>query len=378
MKQASLFLRRLAPVLVLAAAAALVWFMLHQRQHIATRTPTATAVLVTCITVHNDDVPVTVNATGEVQPWRKIRLTPQVGGVVTDVSAAFRPGGSFHTGELLIAIDDHDYRLALTRAQNALSNANLQLEQELALAQTAIHEWQLINGDNAPPPLAAHTPQLRQARAAVAAAAAEVEQARLNLHRTRLCAPFDCLVLDTSADLGQYLAPGASVATLMDSTAVQVVVPVAVDELPWLKRTPGRAARVSVTTRRGTFTWPATLSRTMAQVDEQTRMFRLVFRVDNPATSQREMPLQPGMFVDVAIPGITLHQVAAIPRAALRDNSCVWLNVAGKLRIQPVTVLRDNGTQLLVRGLPESAQLVTSAITAAADGLALRLEESQR
>ena len=100
--------------------------------------------------------------------------------------------------------------------------------------------------------------------------------------------------------------------------------------------------------------------------------------VDDPYGLKRanrgKPPLMNGSFVNVSIKGRTLKSVFVIPRAALRDDSTVWvMDRDGYLSIKKVDVARFEGDRAIISGgLAESEPLVLTRISGAADGMKLR------
>ena len=74
---------------------------------------------------------VVVEAPGTINVGNYIELVPEVSGRIVDLSRALRAGGSFAAGEVLIGIDERDFRLALDQAnaEVAGATANLLLQQ---------------------------------------------------------------------------------------------------------------------------------------------------------------------------------------------------------------------------------------------------------
>ncbi len=66
-------------------------------------------------------VQVKVETQGEVRPKTEIDLIPQVSGRIVEMSENFNDGASFRAGDLLLKIDDTDYRLALARAEASVA-----------------------------------------------------------------------------------------------------------------------------------------------------------------------------------------------------------------------------------------------------------------
>lgn len=376
------FYKKWLPLLVLLIAIALTVLLIKSRQTPTKHPFVDRGTLVEVQQMTAQDIPLRIQATGTVQPRHQLRLSPQISGKVVALHPQFRAGGAVHKGELLISIDPRDYALALTKAQNSLSSALLNFEQVVNLAKIARNEWRSINATTPPPPLAAHEPQQRQAQTAVRAAEADVQQAELNLSRTKLYASFDSRILSENVDLGQNITIGSEIATLIGTAQAEVVIPIPLSDLPWIKinhtqhkGNDDSAATISLTTPRQRYHWSGKIDRTLAAVDEQGRMSRIVVSVDTPYSTYPELPLQMGIFVDVELQGITLNNVFSIPRSALRDGNSLWIVTnEQRLKIIPITIIRKEQKRILVRGLSGAEQVIISAISGAANGMKLRIK----
>lgn len=343
--------------------------------------------LVEVLSVAIEDHKVQVIGTGTVHARQETNITPQVSGTIIHIAPNFIAGGLFAKGDLLFKIEDVDYKLAVDRARSAIAQAELELAREESDARVARQEWERLsnNGSEEPNPLVLHEPQLKNARANVASAKAALKQAELDLGRTRIFAPFNCRVRSEEIDIGQYVQSGKSVATLAGTDHAEIVVPLPLEELQWLriprqgKKNNGSPATVRIDAGNQSYTWKGKVVRSLGEVDVRGRMARIVVSVADPyhLTNNRsngEPDLEVGMFVDVMIHGEILHNVFSIPRSALREKETVWIvDGENKLRIRPVSVVRKERDVIVIgEGLKEGERLVLTSLSGAADGMKLR------
>lgn len=321
-----------------------------------------------------------VHGTGTVQPGREVNMTSQVAGKVVEVAPALKPGGFFKKGELMFRIEETDYRLAVEQAQANVAKAELALATTEGRADIARAEWRDLKGDAEPNPLVVYTPQLKEAEANLAAARANLEMARLNLSRTGIVAPFNGRVRSESVDPGKVIKVGDTVAVLADTDLAEIVVPLPVAELAWLtipragSTAKGSPALVRLRLAENTIEWRGSLARSLGEVDQESRMARLVVAVPEPYAANQPMDLATGLFVEVVIQGKSLQQVAAIPRVALREGDTVWLmGKDNKLTVRKVQVLRqEEETIYLGKGVSPGEKIVLTNLSGAADGMLLR------
>lgn len=380
--------RIVLPILILLLGVVGMRLLVQSRQAPPKQALKNPGILVEVIRAEPGDHPVQVLGTGTVQSRQEVAITPQVSGRIVTLAPGFQAGGFFRKGDLLFEIEAIDYQLAAERASAALAKAEVDQALVEGQARVAQEEWSRLYPDGTQaPPLVAQLPQLKNAAAAVAAARAALEQARLDLTRTRLHAPFDCRVRSEELALGQYVRAGASVAQVAGTEAVEIVVPLPLEELGWLqipragsagKGSPARV-RLSGAEEQG---WSGRIVRSLGEVDSRSRMARVVVAVDDPyglhSPGARQPDLEIGMFVEVELSGRTLPQVFALPRSALREGGMVW-TVAGedRLHLQPVQVARQEGELVLVsEGLAAGDRVVLTRISGAAEGLQLRPREA--
>lgn len=357
-------------------------------------------------------VSATVHRNGQVEPRTQIDLVPQVSGRVVRLSDNLIDGGTFKRGELLIEIDPTDYKLARTRAEAALqqaqgmmklrqadiASARSVLEQELASAEIAVGEWRRERPGTEPPPLVARRPQvdaaratlesalaqLQSARAEVLAAEVNLEQAELDLQRTKIEAPFNGRVMSESVDNGQFVVTGSPLAKLYATDVAQIVVPIEDRQLRWFDP-PGNGAanetRVTVTgaSHGVEHTWTGRVARTSGQIDPRSRMVHLIIEVTNPQ-GETGAPLVPGMFVDVAITGRDVAGIYRVPRHAVHRHETtlaprVWVADRGRLTERPVEVARFvNDEAWVTEGLNPGDAVVITTLEAPVPGMAIRTD----
>ena len=322
---------------------------------------------------------VRISGQGTVRPLLNAQLVAQVSGRVVYTASRLVNGGAFKAGDELLQIDPIDYELAVTLAAARVGDA----EAKYALAQeeseAAIQEWRDLNPGIETPDLVARKPQLSAARAKLEAEEADYRKALLQLERTRLKAPFDGVVSAKMVDIGQYVTPGESVATLYGTEAVEIVLPLESKHLQWFHvpgftggDDEGAHATVRVNIAGQVREWPGRVMRAEGRIDEKTRLINVVVRVEEPYA--RKPPLAVGLFARVEIEGRTLERAALLPRAALRTGNQVWVvDDDQRLRFRSVQVARVAKEGVLVEaGLESGERVMVSQLKAVTDGMKVR------
>jgi RND family efflux transporter MFP subunit len=380
------------PVIILAAGFAGMQAMVLLKKPPQKEARPNPGALVKTMSIKHEERPVTVWATGTVQPRMIADIVPQVSGRVTNVAVGFVAGGLFKKGDLLFEIEAIDYELAAEKSRAAVAKAEYELAQIESRARVAHLEWERIRlaRKDRPNPLVLYEPQLKDAQAALASARADLKQRLLDIRRTKVYAPFNCRIRSESIDPGQYITTGKSVAVICGTDTAEIIVPVPLHDLHWLcvprsrkDNGDGSPAIVRIDVNGRSLTWEGRIDRSLGEVDPKGRMVRLVVSVSDPyglrlSAEKDRLDLAEDLFVDVILKGKPLEDIVTIPAGALRENSSVWvMNSEHCLDIRKVEVIRREKQTVLIRGLKDGKQLVLTHLSGAAPGMKLRPVEEE-
>ncbi|MEC9251119.1 MAG: efflux RND transporter periplasmic adaptor subunit [Pseudomonadota bacterium] len=331
-----------------------------------------------------DTVSLTVVSQGEARPRTQINLVPQVPGRITYVNPDFIEGGFFEAGETLVRIEDADYRLAVTRAEAQVAQAEQALAREQAESDLARSEWEEL-GEGEASSLTLREPQLAEARAQLAAARATLQDARLDLQRTRVSAPFAGRVRTKNADLGQFVSAGTPLGEVFSTDRVQIRLPLTDYDLGLLgipvafnaaEEGAGIPVTLSAVVAGQERSWNAEITRTDSAIDSQTRVLYAIAEVEDPYGSAAEggSPLAVGLFLTAEIEGREVENVYVLPRAALRGENTIYVaEPGGRLSVRTVDVVTSNVENLIVSsGVRGGEMVVISPVRGANDGMRIQ------
>ncbi len=316
--------------------------------------------------------PITMEVFGTVDSLKKINLMPQVSGKIIRVSDKFKEGGFFKKGEVILYIEDIDYKLALKRAQANLFTQELNYKKALKQSKIAKEQWEeiynnLLKGKNiVPDELTLYIPQLKTAKALYDSAKAEVEQAKLNLERTRIKAPFDCKIISKNVDIGQVVNPQVSLASIYSIKDIEIVSPLTKTQSELIST--GNEAEVVSGERFDIQNIPAKIDRIGANYDIKTRMVNAYLTLKDKKDGAK---LRLNDFVVCKIK-TNPFLCAKIPINAYRDGK-VWLYNNGRLKIAKAELIYQTRDFAFVKGLPERFKLITTNLYAVSDGMKVRL-----
>ena len=354
-----------------------------------------------------------IRSQGRVLPRKEVAVIPRIGGQVIEVSAKLNEGYLVDADEILVRIDDEDYRLNLRRAEadilaakasmtNALaqvasaqaqaSQAEARLAAEEAEANAAREEWQLLKKDGEPPALLLREPQIREARAAITAAralgesasagiksgqasllaaVAAKERAQLDLERCIIRAPFDARVVRGTVDLASTVSPASTVAVLQRIDFAEVRLPLSRRQLKLLGAV-AAAKQHPVRVTIGIREWTARFDRLLGVVDAVTHTQSVIAHVANPYNSEGAA-LKFGTFVGAELKGSMQGDVAVLPEVALRSDDSVYLFKNGELSRKTVRIIERIDGEVVVVGLSAGERVCVTELDSFVDGMSVRL-----
>lgn len=345
-----------------------------------------TAMLVEVQEVRRGDYTPRIEGLGTVEAAQDIILAPRIDGRVIGISENFVPGGFVNEGDVLVTIDPADYENAVKQMESMLQQAQSELDIELGRQDVAKREYALLDQklSDENKALVMREPQLAAARAGVLSAQSALDQAKLELERTHITAPFDAQILSRNINVGSRVDPGDVLARLVgvDEYWITVTVPVSKLDRISFPRNGEEGAPVTITNRSA---WQpgenreGRVMRLIGALDSQTRLARILVSVKDPLARNSESPgLLVGSVVQAEIEGSTMKNVFRIGRDFLREDDTLWLKRDGTLTITDATVVfKDKDYAYIADGLKDGDQLVTSNLATVAEGIELRTETEE-
>lgn len=368
--------------------------------------------LVETVTINVQDVAERFVGYGTARATRSAKITAEVAATVVGRERGMRAGSIVIAGQILVRLDDREYRHFHDRAQ-ALVDADqaaiteLQVdaqnieqlsntaEQELhvardekrrlakllerALASTKEYDFANLAYQRARRLLQGYqresntiAPRQQRLLATKRVHEADAAIAQMNIERCTIRAPFDGRIQDFLVDVGDHVGPGTVMLTLLDASRVEIPIRLPVSTYGRVKI--GAACRVASEVA-GSNAWEGRIIRIAPAADEQTRTFEAYVVVDN--RTRPGVGLVPGAFVRAEVQGAVYEHAILVPRGACRDGRVYVAqdNVARARRVTTVTFMED---QALVRGdLAGGDRVIISHLGKLADGSPVRVREQR-
>ncbi|MDG2287212.1 MAG: efflux RND transporter periplasmic adaptor subunit [Candidatus Marinimicrobia bacterium] len=372
-------IKYLKPLLIIGAATliAFVLYILGQVSPLPVEEPAPLDVNVQILIPI--DYEVKIKSTGTTTPITQTILTSEVGGEVIYRSKKFSEGSSIIIGEILAKIDDTDLQLQYKNALLQLASAEVQFAVQQAEAEIAQEAWKQV-GEGAAQDLTAKKPQLKQAKAALEVAKAQVQSAEKKLNKTEITAPYTGRIKDINIDLGSTILPGQPVGSMYTSNEIEVTLSIKDSDLRFLdipmdgrKLNPDQKSLVVIKSLyKGEMQeWSGNLERVDGVIDPMTRMIKLIANFKNNFIEDTKPILPIGLFVEAEVSGKILIDVFMIPNTALTPNGeLLVVNQDNTLEIRKVKIITKMKDHIIVKKeMKAGERVVVSKLSIATNGM---------
>ncbi len=321
------------------------------------------------------DVPIYHEWIGVLDGLVNAQIRAQVTGYL--VAQDYREGNPVKKGDLMFEIDPRPFQAALDHAQGLLAQAEARsgktaldvkrygpLVKDKAISQEEYDD--AVQAD-------------LEAKAAVVAAKAQVEQAQLNLGFTRITSPIDGLASIARAQIGDLVGPStgelATVSTIDPIKAYYRVTEQAYIHFTKLFSTQtDRAERLKqfevelLLTDGSIYPHPGRITGVGRQIGPTTGALRVEALFPNP-----ENALRPGQFARVRVKFDVKRDALLVPQRAVSELQGTYqvavVDAENKVHIQPVRVGERSGSLWIIQeGLRPGQRVVVEGLQKVREG----------
>jgi RND family efflux transporter MFP subunit len=305
--------------------------------------------------------------TGLIEASKEINVSPDVAGKIAAIYV--EEGDRVQKGQLLAELDTRAIRLQLdqARAGVAVAEANYndakrnmdrmdRLSQENAVSEQQAEKIKLV--------FEAAEAQLQQAKSAL-------NLANHQLDVSLMKAPFNGIVAARGADVGDMINPmmgGAGVLTLVDFYRVKIGIDVSHQDIVRIAK--GQPALLKVSAFPDEiFDGQVTVVNLAADI--LTKNFRVEVQVNNP-----DLILRPNTYGEVTFEVKVHENVFAVPQNALVDNKFVFVAKGNKAEKREVVFGIQNAEMVeIVSGLLEGDLVIVEGNYSMDDGTEIEIKE---
>ncbi len=331
---------------------------------------------VSVVTVERGRVEATItnSRAGTVKARQRAKLSPEIGGRVAKI--LYRKGDHVRAGDVLLRLQDDSQQAAVQMAEREL--AVVQVKRERACLEAAraereflrhqqLKERDLISTDllDKYENLAQITQvSCKQTQAEISRARSAIIEAKAELEKTVLRAPFNGVVADLDIEVGEWTTPSPPalpippVLDLIDPSSIYISAPM--DEVDSAKIKLGQPVRITLDPFPGQQYEGHVrhIAPFVLDVEEQNRTVEIEVELVDQAFAST---LLPGTSADVEVILSVKNQVLRIPPSTLFEDNKAFVVERGMLSTRTVDIgMRNWDFVEVLGGLSEGDHVVTS------------------
>ena len=359
--------------LTITLLSALVAFSSACPRPAATRAPAPSVVVATVV---QRDVPVYSEWVGTTEGFINAEIYPKISGYL--LKQLYEDGQQVKAGEPLFQIDDRQYKAALDQALATLAQQqaeNKKNEQDLARYKP-LYAQSIISKQDYD-----HVHQAAQASAAaVQAAAAVVENARLNEDWTRVTSPIDGIAGIAKTQVGDLVDTKSLLTTVSQVNPIKVTFPISEREYLHFAdkikqheeegHSPADEPALQMILADGsTYPYPGHFYVANRQINIETGTIKIQGLFPNP-----DSILRPGLYAKIRSPADTAQGALLVPPAAILETQGQYqvavVGADNRITIHQVTLGKMAGDlRILASGVSAGQRVVTQGLQKVSEGL---------
>jgi len=305
---------------------------------------------------------------GRVTSSKKINITPEVQGKLLAGDVILKQGTSFRAGTVLFRINNNEAALAMKAKKSSFLNrvANILPDLQIDFASES-EQWNkffaAIEVDKPLPTL----PNINNNQLKTFLATKNVltdyysilvDQERLSKYTIK--APFEGTFLSVNAEVGTSVNAGSPIATIINTSNLEVEIPLAKEEALLVKK----GSKVILTTEDNTEIM-GTVSRVSESINANTQSLSVF-------VSTSTNVLYDGMYLNAQIIAKTVANTVKAPIEALQDGNFIYFVANNKLMKQAVKVAYQGNDYLLLTGINKANELVVEKNKNLSEGLTVK------
>jgi RND family efflux transporter MFP subunit len=334
------------------------------------------------VAVVQQDVPIYNEWVATLDGYVNAQIQPQVTGYL--VQQNYKEGSYVRKGQILFEIDPRPFQAILDQAAAQLAQAEAQqgktkldVDRDTPLAkERAIAQSQLDNDIQAN----------LAAQAAVKSAAAQVEQAQLNLDFTHVTSLLDGIAGIATVQIGNLVSPTAALTSVSQVNPIKAYVPISEQEYMRFSKqinadsqqvTPSNSPPLELILADGTvYPYKGKILLTDRQIDVTTGSIRIVSAFPNPNNI-----LRPGQFGRIRAAAETRKDALLVPQRAVSELQGTYqvavVGAGDKVSVRPVQVGDRVGANWIIQsGVKEGDLVIVEGLQKVREGSVVKVKQS--
>lgn len=325
-------------------------------------------------TVENTTNPVQLSTNGSVNALNKFEIFAEVEGVFQKSSKSFRPGQRYKKGELLLQINDREFKANVQATKSSLYSSLSSIMPDLRLDYPEVYpKWKAYLDNFSMEGRVPELPEIENNKERYFITGREIlndfytlKNLEERLVKFNLRAPFDGVLTEASVNEGTLVRPGQKLGEFIDPSVYELSIALKQEFVKYVDV--GNV--VEMKSLNGDMTFEGEIARINSQIDQSSQSVDVFIRFQNENAKE-------GMYLEAIINANEIDSSIQIPRELLIDKTKVYAVEDGLLKQIEVQPMHYDKQQVILKGIPDGTQILSGVVPGAYPGMKVTIEEEE-
>ncbi len=321
-------------------------------------------------TVKNGDLPLIIEGSGQIRSKNRIDIFAEVNGVLKPTPKDFRTGQIYDKNELLIAIDDREFKANLmaqrSEFQSLVTSILPDIKLEFPDEQKKWDDYLNSIVVNRPIPKLPETNTRKEkffvTGRKVYTTYYNIKNLEARLDKYTLRAPYKGIITQSNINPGGLVRSGQKLGSFSNTSVYELELSISASEAALIKI----GDKAEIFSHDNTGSWEGVVSRINSAINLNTQTVSVFIETSGHGIKE-------GMFPNARINSGIIPNVYAIPRNLVFDNSWIYYvsddSTLQKVDIKPVRFLEKT---VIVEDLPDGLRILEKNIPGSFMGLKVK------
>ena len=325
--------------------------------------------------VENKDIPIIINANGNLVAKNKIDLYSEVQGILKPLSKDFKAGTTYKKGEVILRINSEEHYANLQAQKSNLFNSITSIMPDIRLDYPEEYEkWQkyLQSFD-----FKKTTPTLPEINSEkekffisgrnIYTTYYNVRNMEVRLSKYTIRAPYTGILTETFVNPGSLVRQGQKLGEFIDPRVYEMEIAISATYRDLLQK----GKKVKLHNLEKTKSWTGKVVRVNGKIDQTSQTIKVYIQINSS-------DLKEGMYLEADLLAKSEKDAYEISRKVLVNNNSVYIVNDTILKLVPVTPVYFKDQSVIIKGLPDGSKILSKNVPGAYDGMLIKVFDKNK
>ena len=330
----------------------------------------AKIVKVDVINIKNENIKADTAVNGRLNSKYKIDVFTEVTGRLLSSNKSFKEGTKFNKGEVLLRLDDSNYRMTLNATRSSFHSLLTKLLAEIKLEYpNDFNLWENYITNFNPEQSIKELPKVSNKKEKsylvsknIYTQYFSIKAQEEQIKKYTIIAPFTGVIDNGNLNANTIIRAGQKLAEFINPNIFELEVGVSLAEISKIEL----YDKVILSSSDISGQWEGTIKRIGESIDDKTMTFKIYIEVNSKKLFE-------GMYLKGIVSSFIIDSVSKIPSNLIYNGKTVYTVNDSLLHFQKIQIIHEADNYSLVRGLAENAQIINHSVANAYEGMKITL-----